>query len=295
MKIVHFTIPVVKDHSMHVQEDVQPHFYEHLHRHNEVQITWVKKGEGTLIAGNNMISFQPGDIFILGANQPHVFRSDAAYFEKDSALGIHSLTVFFDPKGFLTTLLQFPEMSSIKKFIDTSVYGMKAPETHSGPLKKYLARVNEHTHGYRLSAFIELLQYMANLNHWKCLSSKAFELPITDYEGLRMNDIYQYTMANYSEDITLEEIAAVIFLTPQSFCRYFKKHTGKTYTTFLHEIRINEACKKFMANDFTSISGIAYQSGFNNVVNFNRVFKSIIGKSPRAFINEYLHKVEVVG
>lgn len=292
MKIVHFTIPVVKDHSMHVQEDVMPHFYEHLHRHNEIQIIWIKKGEGTLIAGNNMLTFQPDDIFILGANQPHVFKSDAPYFEKDSGLSIHSLNIFFDPKGFLTTLLQFPEMSSIKKFIDTSVHGMKAPGRYSEQLKNYISKVNENTHGYRLSAFIELLQYMANLKDWKYLSTKSFEYPITDYEGLRMNDIYQYTMANFSENITLEEISAVIYLTPQSFCRYFKKHTLKTYTNFLNEVRINEACKKFMANDFTSISAIAYQSGFNNVVTFNRVFKGIIGTSPRAYIKEYLHKVE---
>lgn len=293
MKIVHFTIPVVKDHSMHVQEDVMPHFYEHLHRHNEIQIIWIKKGEGTLIAGNNMLTFQPDDIFILGANQPHVFKSDAPYFEKDSGLNIHSLNIFFDPKGFLTTLLQFPEMSSIKKFIDTSVHGMKAPGKYTEQLKSYISRVNENTHGYRLSAFIELLQYMANLKDWKYLATKSFEYPITDYEGLRMNDIYQYTMANFSENITLEEISAVIYLTPQSFCRYFKKHTLKTYTNFLNEVRINEACKKFMANDFTSISAIAYQSGFNNVVTFNRVFKGIIGTSPRAYIKEYLHKLEV--
>ncbi len=293
MKIVQFTIPVVKDHSMHVQEDKLPHFYEHLHRHNETQITWVIKGEGTLIAGNNMLPFQPGDIFILGANQPHLFKSDAAYFEKESGLNIHSLNIFFDPKGFLTALLQFPEMGSIKKFIETSVHGMKASEKQFDQLANSIIKVKDNIHGYRLSAFIELLQRMANLKDWKYLSTKTFEYPITDNEGLRMNDIYQYTMANFSENITLEEISAVIYLTPQSFCRYFKKHTLKTYTNFLNEVRINEACKKFMANDFTSISAIAYQSGFNNVVTFNRVFKGIIGTSPRAYIKEYLHKVEV--
>src|ERR1700733_9825046 len=125
MKIVQFTIPVVKDHSMHVQEDKLPHFYEHLHRHNETQITWIKKGEGTLIAGNNMVTFKPGDVFVIGANQPHLFKNDPAYFEKDNKLGIHSINIFFDPKGFLTNLLQFPEMDSIKKFLDKSIHGMQ--------------------------------------------------------------------------------------------------------------------------------------------------------------------------
>lgn len=122
MKVVQFTIPVVKDHSIHVQEDELPYFYEHLHRHNETQITWVIKGEGTLIAGNIMLPFQSGDVFIIGANQPHLFKSDPAYYDSDNKKNIRSLNIFFNPKGFITTLLDFPEMASIKKFIESSIY-----------------------------------------------------------------------------------------------------------------------------------------------------------------------------
>jgi len=72
MKIIQFTIPVAKDKSIHVQEDDLPHFYEHLHRHHEIQITWVISGEGTLVAGNNMQPFSSGDIFIIGGQLPIV-------------------------------------------------------------------------------------------------------------------------------------------------------------------------------------------------------------------------------
>lgn len=293
MKVIQFTIPVAKDNSIHVQEDVLPHFYEHLHRHNETQITRVLRGTGTLIAGSIMQPFKPGDIFVIGANQPHLFKSDQKYFQSDSSLGIHSLNIFFDPKGFITSLLDFPEMAGIRKFVASSIFGMQASDKNKKVVSDFISNVKNSFFGYRIAAFIELLQLMANLKDWKHLSTGSFEHSITDSEGLRMNDIYQYTIANYTENITLEQIAEVIFLTPQSFCRYFKKHTLKTYTEFLNEVRINEACKKFMANDFQSISSIAYQSGFNNVVTFNRVFKSIIAKSPREFIKEYHHKVEV--
>ena len=72
MRVVQFTIPVARENSVVVQEDRMPHFYNHLHRHNETQITWILKGEGTLIAGNYMQQFKSGDIFILGANLPHI-------------------------------------------------------------------------------------------------------------------------------------------------------------------------------------------------------------------------------
>lgn len=289
MKVIQFTIPVAKDKSIHVQEDLLPHFYEHLHRHHEIQITWVIKGEGTLIAGNYMQPFEPGDIFIIGANQPHLFKSDGLYFEKNSKQQIHSLNIFFNHRGFITSLLEFPEMRNIKKFTDLCLHGFKASEQNAKAIADAMLKVQHATSAYRLAAFIELLQLMANLKDWQYLNSESFEYAISDSEGLRMNDIYQYTMKHYTEDISLERIAAVAYLTPQSFCRYFKKHTQKTFVNFLNEVRINEACKRFMELDFDSIATIAYQTGFNNVVTFNRVFKNITGKSPREYIKEY-HK-----
>jgi AraC-like DNA-binding protein len=128
---------------------------------------------------------------------------------------------------------------------------------------------------------------MSNLKKWRYLSTESFEYSITDTEGLRMNDIYQYTMDHFTEDISLAQIAAVAYLTPQSFCRYFKKHTSKTYVNFLNEVRINEACKRFMEMNFESIGNVAYQTGFNSVVSFNRVFKSIMSKTPKEYINAY--------
>lgn len=292
MKVVQFTIPVSGNNLIHVQEDYLPHFYEHLHRHNETQITWVIKGEGTLIAGSHMQPFNEGDIFVIGANQPHLFKSNREFFDKESTRIIHSFNIYFDTKGFLSKMLDFPDMLSIKKFIENSVHSMQSTLQNHQMIASAIMKVSDTTFGFRLAAFIELLQLFANLKDWKYLATDTFEYT-TDSEGLRMDDIYQYTIAHYTQDITLEEISAVVFLTPQSFCRYFKKHTLKTYTTFLNEVRINEACKLFMANNFTNISAIAYQTGFNNVVNFNRVFKNIMGKSPGEFIKDYNKSVAV--
>ncbi|MEO5562158.1 MAG: AraC family transcriptional regulator, partial [Chitinophagaceae bacterium] len=104
-------------------------------------------------------------------------------------------------------------------------------------------------------------------------------------------DIYQYTMTHYNENITLEQISSVAHLTVQAFCRYFKKHTCKTYISFLNEIRVNEACKKIIAEDFDGLASVAYQTGFTNAVTFNRVFKKITGQPPKRFLTEYMQKV----
>ena len=287
MKIVQFTLPVGIDNSMHLQEDKLPNFYEHLHRHKEIQLTWVISGEGTLIASNNMQRFTSGDLYIFGANQPHLFKSDPSYFIPGNNKSIHSLNIFLNPAGFISELLSLPEMQSIKKFMNSTTFGMQASEKDAATLSEYFLKIRNSSAGFRIAYFIELLQRMANLKKWKYLSTESFQYSITESEGLRMNDIYQYTIHHLTENITLEQIAAQVFLTPHSFCRYFKKHTGKTYVSFLNEVRINEACKRFMEMHFESISTVAYQCGFNNVVTFNRVFKSIVRKTPSEFIKTY--------
>ena len=87
MKVVQFTIPVNIDNSIHFQEDRLPYFYPHLHRHKEIQITWVMNGDGMLVLGNTMHYFQSGDMFVIGANQPHLFKSEPSFFDPKKQKG----------------------------------------------------------------------------------------------------------------------------------------------------------------------------------------------------------------
>jgi AraC-like DNA-binding protein len=290
MKVIQFTIPEKVGSCLHIKEDKLPYFYPHLHRHIEIQMTWVISGEGTLIIGNNMHPFQSGDLFIIGANQPHLFKSDPFYFEPESRKKMHSVSIFFNPTGPISHLFELPEMFSIKKFIKSSSYGVQASEKSASKLLEFILKVKNNKAGYSIAFFIEMLQKMADVSDWKYLSTESLEYVFTDTEGLKMNDIYRYTMDHFTEEITLEQIASVAHLTPQSFCRYFKKHTSKTYVQFLNEVRINEACRLFMERNFSSIGNVAYQCGFNSVVSFNRVFKGITSKTPREYIKSFDEK-----
>lgn len=292
MRVIQFTIPVARENSVIVQEDIMPYFYNHLHRHNETQITWIVKGEGTLIAGNYMQPFKPGDIYILGANQPHIFKSDPMYFDKRGKKKAHGLTFFFNPNGFFQNILNLPESKAIKKFVDSTSYGLQAPASEQKRISEEMLAVKDSKNGFRLAAFIRFLQTLSDIKDWKMLASTSQEYMFSDTEGLRMNEVYQYTIAHYSENIKLGQVANVAYLTPQAFCRYFKKHTRKTYITFLSEIRVNEACKKIIAGNFDSISSVAYDTGFSSAVSFNRVFKKFTGRSPRQYLREYTQKVD---
>lgn len=292
MRVLQFTIPVPVDKTIIVQRDVLPHFYPHLHRHNEIQLSWIRKGEGTLVAENNMYSFKSNDIFWLGANQPHVFKSEPSYFSSTSTKHIDVLVIFFNPNGQLASFFELPEMKNIKNFLQQHQSGFKVPGHAVGNISQKMLRIKECTGIDQLANFIDLLKALASLQELPALSSNPQPAVYSEHEGIRIAHIYNYIMQHYDKDISLENVAQQAHMTPQAFCRYFKKHTRHTFVSFLNEVRINEACKKLTDRACDSIASVAYNCGFNSITNFNRVFKSVTGKSPSDYVDSYLLNVE---
>lgn len=291
MKVLPFTIPTAHDKTILVQEDILPYFYPHLHRHEEIQLTLILKGEGTLVVGNSMHSFKPNEVYLIGANMPHVFKSDDTYFDQDSDNQIHALTIFFNTKGKLASLFDLPELKNVHLFFSTHYSGLRVPEYSFTDISARMLTIQYASGMDQLMHFFQLLKSLSTLEVITPLSSGVQPKTFSDHEGMRISSIYNYIMNHYNRDLTLEEVAAAAYMTPQAFCRYFKKHTRLTFVTFLNEIRINEACKKLLDGSYESVSSVAFNCGFNSITNFNRVFKSTIGKSPREYALEFLSKV----
>lgn len=288
MKVLPFTIPTSHDKTILVQEDIERHFYPHLHRHEEIQLTLVLKGEGSLLVGNNMHTFGPNEIYLIGANMPHVFKSEASYFASNSDKEIHALSIFFNTKGKLMSLFNLPELKNVYSFFSSNYSGFKIPKQAFSDIAGRILSMKYASGMDQLMQFFQLLKSLSSIEHVAPLAPDVQPTAISDHEGIRISNIYNYILQHYNRDITLEEVARTAYMTPQAFCRYFKKHTRVTFVSFLNEVRINEACKKLVDGSYDSISSVAYDCGFNSITNFNRVFKSTTGKSPREYTSLYL-------
>lgn len=287
MKVLSFKIPVAEKATVIVQEDKMPHFYDHLHQHPEIQISLILKGEGTLIAGNYMGLFAPGDIFWIGANQPHIFKSDPAYFTGDPALYIHALTFFFHPSQTGGELLQLPEMQQLLEMVKHSANGYRILPGNKAQLTQLFEDLFRHEGAYRLVSFIQLLDNIYSRCQLTPLSAEKSDWNFSEEEGMRMNEIYQHSIRHFHRDITLQEIAGIAHMTVPAFCRYFKKRTRKTYIHFVNELRISHACKLLKGEKDQPYAMVAYEAGFNNVTSFNRTFKAIMGHAPGAYQKRY--------
>ncbi|RWY55528.1 helix-turn-helix domain-containing protein [Mucilaginibacter gilvus] len=287
MKVLPFTIPVPHGQTIIVQEEILPHFYPHLHRHAEVQITWIQEGEGTLLAGNNMHVFSGGEVFVMGANQPHLFKSSPGYFAEGSQKQVRAISIFFNPNGKLAALFNLPEMQSVQSFFAQWQNGFKIPAAVTGNFSASIIKIQHNTGAAQLALLIDMLNAMSTTASLQSLSSESYTYSMTDPEGARIASVYNYIMHNYSSALTLDEVARVAHLTPNAFCRYFKKHTRTTFIAFVNKVRVNEACKMLLNGSLNNIADVAYSCGFSSITNFNYVFKNIAGKSPRDYINDY--------
>ncbi|UEG52580.1 AraC family transcriptional regulator [Mucilaginibacter daejeonensis] len=290
MKVLPFTIPVPHDHTIIVQEEVLPYFYTHLHRHEEIQLTWILEGEGTLITGNSIHVFRPGEIYLLGPDLPHLFKSESAHFEQGSTKSVHTITIFFNPYRQLGSLFELPEMKSIRAFLKQFQSGFKVPEAMLDVVSANMLNIKKAEGVDQLMQFLQLLKILSSMKNLEPLTATTYPQGLTDSEGMRIGAIYNYIIQNHDRALSLEEVSDQAHMTPQAFCRYFKKHTNHTFISFLNKIRINEACKMLVNQPENGISAVAYACGFSSITNFNRVFKTVTGRSPSGYIGRMASK-----
>lgn len=268
---------------MKVQES---YFFPSWHFHPEYEIMLVVEGTGMRFVGDSMERFEAGDLVFFGSNIPHLYRSDAAYYEKAHGLESKAIVVYFKENFLGQSFWDIPDVLAIKKLLSLSTRGIKFKGNSRKELKKQIQKLDETRDGIeRLIALLTILKTMSGTKEYDLLSSNAFTRYVEEEDCVRINRVYQYIMDNYTENPSLQQVSEVANMSTTAFCRYFKSRTNKTYTQFLNEIKIGNACK-LLVDDKQSISQICFEIGFNNFTHFNSQFKKIMGLTPR----EYQHR-----
>ncbi|MDR2285820.1 MAG: AraC family transcriptional regulator [Sphingobacterium sp.] len=127
------------------------------------------------------------------------------------------------------------------------------------------------------------------------VTSKSDEKLLTNEEtivtrpnvSVRIHDSCQYITDNYDKKLNLDSVADIACLSPEAFCREFKKETRMTFLDFLLRVRIVKACELMLANKNTKLSDIAYSCGFGSVSSFNRAFRKLMGETPTEYVDHY--------
>jgi AraC-like DNA-binding protein len=270
-----------------VRKDVGENMLNDWHYHQEIEILYIKKSVGTWIIGDHIGHFQSGDIVIIGANIPHCFRHEYEYIIKKEEVAGEAICVKFAPEIFGNAFLSLPETKAIKNLFSKSARGIQL----KGKIKQQASStIDKMVNGSAVKKLSYLLSMLAEISESKevsLLSSTGFVQTAVNPDHERIKLIFEYTFTHYSEKITIGEIASLLKMTRQSFCRYFKSKTRKTYVQFLMEVRIGHACRLLVENE-KNVAEISYDCGYFNISHFNHQFKMITKKKPLEYKRKYI-------
>lgn len=270
-----------------IRDLVEKHFDPIWHSHSEFQLFVVLEGTGTRFIGDSIKRFHPGELILTGPHLPHLWRSDEAYFEKNSTLKTRGIVVYLPEHFPGEQLLEKEEMVTIKKLFHKSMTGLDFYGDKKVQVINMLQELTLLSGLESVILLLKILQALAESKQYHFISHTSYDDPFKQSETDRINIVYDYVMKNFRKKILLEEIAGLVHMTPTSFSRYFTMKNNKTFSGFISEIRIKHACK-LLTDTEKQISDICYDCGFNTLSNFNKQFKEVMFKIPSEYRKEFL-------
>ena len=254
------------------------------HYHTEIELTLIKKGNGTRLVGDHTESFKDYDFVLLGQNLPHTWVSESPQ------TGQSAIVIQFHPAIIPATQLALPEFSNIKKLLHNAHLGIAFDQKTAQNFEPLLSKLPARTALDKLAELWRILDLLGQAKNTRQLASPIYRPALGTSTENRIDQACQHIHKNFTRKISLSEMGKIVGMTETSFCRFFKKMTGKSLTRYVNDLKVSRA-KKLLLESETNISAIAYASGFDSMTHFNRIFLKTAGIPPRA----YRKKVKMVG
>lgn len=274
--------------SFTIRNNKYPNFLKIWHYHPEFELVAILKSSGTRFIGDSIEQFNEGEIILIGKNLPHMWLNDKEYFAEDSTLEAQAIAIHFKEYFAGETFLNMPEMHSIRQLFENAQYGIK----FSGDTIYIINSIKklDSLKGFdKTISFLKILNFLANHKDYKLLSSIGFVNSFKKTGKTNLAEVYEYIVKNFKSRISLEDVANIACMNPTAFSRVFKRVNRKTFSEYLNEVRIGYACKLLMEEKY-NISEICFESGYNNISNFNRQFKKTTNYSPTEYVKKHLSK-----
>jgi len=291
MKAVLRQVTFTPEYSFLVRKDVGGQMMNDWHYHPEFELLFIKKSAGTWLIGDHIGHFKSGDIVFLGAGLPHCFRHESNYTETTNKHAGEAICVKFLPKIFGEQFFRMPEVNAINELISRSSCGLRLSGKTRINISRLVDKMPQLSPGRKLICLLSILEEIAETKEYITLSSKGFMQSVGGTDNDRIKAVFEYTFNHYNEKIIIDDLASLLNMTRESFCRYFKNKTRKTYVQFLMEVRVGYACR-LLAEDEKNVAEISYECGYNTISHFNHQFKFITGKKPLEYKKDYLKQAD---
>ncbi|ALJ04739.1 transcriptional regulator [Pseudalgibacter alginicilyticus] len=279
----------INNSSFTTKSEEYPYFLKIWHYHPELELVVILKSEGTCFIGDSIEKFGNDDIILIGKDLPHMWQNNEDYFKQDVKDGAKAIAIHFKQDYLGKAFFETPEMIHLMELFDRARLGIKFLNIDKNLITdiKHMLDLK----GFdKTMAFLNILNKLAKHKNFKQLASQGFINSFKTTKSDTQDKVQAYIFKNFNKDINLEEAAKIAHMNTSAFSRFFKRVNRKTFSRYVTEIRIGYACKLLMENKF-NIAAICYESGFNNISNFNRQFKLVMHCTPSEYVKNYKNEL----
>lgn len=248
-----------------------------VHSHKNFELNFITSGSGRRIVGDHISGFEKGDLVLLGPDVPHCWEILEGEDQKAFCIVTH-----FSEDIVSSDFFKMPELEKVVDLLKQSKRGLRFKIEDDQKIRQILEKM---TRLEGLDYYIHLLQVFNRL--LKIQEREKLSNPIAQEGSFsrnleKINKVYEYVFQHIQEGVKLEEASSLLNMAPNSFCRFFKKKTDLTFMEYVKRVRVGIAAKLLAETD-KQITQICFESGYNNLANFNFYFKSVMGKTPSEY------------
>jgi len=250
-----------------------------LHYHEEFELNFIQNGKGAKrVIGDHIAEIDDLELVLVGPNLQHGWLT-----HKLKGQELHEITIQFHRDLLDEKFLHRHQMSFIRKMFEKSLRGILFSRETAEAVKPRLLTLTEKQGFDSVLELLSLLHDLSTSRNMKTLSNTSFNNTETiSYNSRRVNMVMEYLNRNFDKEVCLGELARLTAMSEVAFSRFFKQRTGKTFVDTLNEVRLGNA-SRMLIETTQSVNEIAYRCGFNNISNFNRIFKKKKSCTPKEF------------
>ena len=284
--------PLSEKDCFYIADRQKTEFTYPIHTHAEFELNFIAHAAGVKrIVGDSIEIIDEYDLILLtGEDLEHVWEQNNCQSQN-----IREITVQFSSDLFFPNFVGKNQFYSIGKMLEKAKKGLCFPMEAIMKVYHILDKLASRQQGfYAVLDFMTILYELSLfVNIARTLSSSSFAKIGAQSDSRRVQKIQSYINTRYKEEIRLSELSELAGMTPVAFSRFFKLRTGKGLSDYIIDIRVGHAAR-LLADTAMSISEICYESGFNNISNFNRIFKKKNNHSPKEFRENYRKKKLII-
>lgn len=256
----------------HARFDYAAHF------HSDYEINLVLNSRGKRIVGDCVAEYRDLDLVMVGPNIPHRWVSE------DDNGNAHVVTIQFHKETLEYPIINKKIFHPVKELFTNSFYGIEFSDETKVAMKDTLLNLSHKQGAESALEFFRILYLLSVSSNQKFLleGSSKMDFAIRESKSRRINKVITYIQEHFQEDITLSAVAESVGMSESAFSHFFRKRTNRSFIDYLNDIRIGHAAKVLYETTHT-IAEVCYSSGFNNISNFNRIFKRKKGQTPSEY------------